>query len=345
MAALGSLHGRMRAYEIGDQSSDLTLHMVERPIPTPGPGQVLIKVNATGLNARDLWLVRQKNKPHHIPFSDNAGHVAALGPGVKDFEIGDRIIVNHYFLFVEGDWRYEYNFQDHGSSVDGFLAEYAIANANALVKCSDRLPDVELAAISTAGLTAWRSLGVEARPKPSEIVLTLGTGGVSVFNIQVAKFFGCRVIVTSSSDEKLERMKTIGADMTVNYRSTRDWAAKVMELTAGRGVDIILNTVGYPELENCFRCAGNNARCIHIGASRQQVEIKPLQNFFMKDCSIKGIAQGSRRALAECVRAMDVNGLRPLVDKVFTFEDAVDAFRLMETTDRVGKVMIKVADR
>ena len=335
----------MRAYEIGDQSSDLTLHMVERPIPTPGPGQVLIKVDATGVNARDLWLVRQKNKPHHVPFSDNAGYIAALGPGVRDLVVGDRVIVNHYFLFVEGDWRYEYNFQDHGSSVDGFLAEYAVANANAVVKCSDRLSAVELAAISTAGLTAWRALGVEARPQPSETVLTLGTGGVSVFNIQVAKFFGSRVIVTSSSDEKLARMKTLGADMTVNYKTIPDWPARVMELTGGRGVDIILNTVGYPEIENCFRAAGNNARCIHIGASRQQVEIKPLQNFFMKDCSIKGIAQGSRRALAECVRAMDLNGLKPLVDKVFAFEDAASAFRLMETSDRVGKIMIKVSER
>jgi NADPH:quinone reductase-like Zn-dependent oxidoreductase len=194
-------------------------------------------------------------------------------------------------------------------------------------------------------LTAWRALAVEALPQPSEVVLTLGTGGVSVFGLQLAKWFGCRVIITSSSDEKLVRMKALGADMTVNYRSTPQWADEVLKLTDGRGVDIVLNNVGYPELEQCFVAAGNNCRVIHIGASAQQVDIAPLRNFFTKGCSIKGIANGSRRMLQDFATAADVNSLRPVVDRVFAFDEAIEAVRLMETSNRVGKLVIRVAER
>jgi NADPH:quinone reductase-like Zn-dependent oxidoreductase len=337
-------HPMMRAYEIGDQSSDLTLHQVERPIPVPGPGQLLMKVHCSGLNARDLWLMRLKNRPTHIPCSDNVGEVAGMGPDVTGFTVGDRITVSHYAAWIAGDWDAAYNSFDLGNTVDGFLAEYALVPAAATVKISNRLPDHQACTVSTAGLTAWRALAVEARPMPSETVLTLGTGGVSVFCLQVAKWFGARVIITSSSDEKLERMKALGADITVNYKTSPQWAKEVVEKNGGQGVDVVMNNVGYPEIENCFMACGDNARLVHIGATFRQVSFGPLQNFFTRGCSIKGIANGSRRMLADFLTAADVNQLQPVVERVFPFDQAVDAVRFMEGRDRVGKVAIQVAE-
>ena len=336
----------MKAYEMGDLKSDLTLRAVERPIPEPQFGQLLVKVHATGLNARDSMILRGQfgaKNADHIPLSDNVGEVAALGPGVTGFAIGERVTVTHYAHWLEGDWDAAYNGYDLGNNVDGFLAEYALAPANAVVKISNRLSDVEACTLSIAGLTAWRALAVEARPQPSEYVLTIGTGGVSVFGLQIAKMFESKVIITSSSDAKLSKMKDLGADLFVNYKTSANWAKEVMEITGGRGADVILNNVGYPELENCFIAAGNNARCIHIGASRAVTEMNPLQNFFMKDCSIKGIANGSRRMLSEFLKAADQNNLKPLVDRVFAFDQALEAVRYFESGAHSGKVVIKVA--
>jgi NADPH:quinone reductase-like Zn-dependent oxidoreductase len=333
----------MRAWEIGDQSSDLTLRMVERPIPRPGPGELLYRVHATGLNARDLWLMRRKDMATRVPCSDNIGTIAATGPGVTGFAVGERVTVTHYAQWLAGDWDESYTAFDHGNTVDGFLAEYAIALAAAAVKVSDRLPDEEACTLATAGLTSWRALAIDARPEPGEIVLTLGTGGVSVFCLQVAQWFGARVIITSSSDAKLERMKMLGADMTVNYRTNPDWSEELLRLTGGQGADVVLNNVGYPEIESCLKSCANNARVIHIGASRQTTQFGPLQNFFMKDCSIKGIANGSRRMLQEFLRAADQHQLRPVVDQVFEFEQAIEAVRAMEGANRVGKLVIRVS--
>lgn len=333
----------MRVWEIGDQSAELTLRLVQRPIPEPGPGEVLIRVAATGLNARDLWLMRQQNAPHRIPCSDNVGTIAALGPRVSKLEVGQRVVANHYANWVAGDWDESHEECDHGDNFDGFLAEYAIVQAAACAPISGRLPDTQAGILNTAGLTAWRALAIDARPQPGETVLTLGTGGVSVFGLQVAKWFGARVIITSSSDAKLERMRALGADATVNYRTHPDWAQEVLRLTDGNGADVVLNNVGYPEIEPCLAACANEARVIHIGAARRQVEFGPLLNLFVKGCSIKGIANGSRQMLEGFLRAADVNGLQPLVDKVFPFEQAIQAVRAMEGTDRVGKLAISVA--
>jgi NADPH:quinone reductase-like Zn-dependent oxidoreductase len=304
---------------------------------------VLIKVGATGLNARDLWILRKRDDALHVPCSDNVGFVVALGQGVTSLKEGDRVIVNHYANWIAGDWDIAFEDYDMGDNIDGFLAEYALAPAAATVRISNRLPDVEACTLNTAGLTAWRALAIEAQPQPGETVVTLGTGGVSVFNIQVARMFSTRVIVTSSNDAKLERVKPLGADLTVNYRTVADWSQEVLRLTSGRGADVVLNNVGYLEIERCLAACGNNARVIHIGASREQVEFKPLQNFFTRGCSIKGIANGSRRMLEQFLAAYDHHRCRPLVDKVYRFDQAVEAVRAMEGSDRVGKLVIDVA--
>lgn len=336
----------MRAYEIGDQSSEITLRMVERPVPAPAHGEVLLKVLATGLNARDLLMIRSgggwKRPASHIPLNDNASEVVALGPDVTGLTIGDIVCVTEYPLWLDGKWDADYARTDIGNSVDGFLCEYKVIPARSLVKLPSTMPVEQSCTLAIAGLTAWRSIAVEAQPKPGETVLTIGTGGVSVFNLQVAKSFGCNVIITSSSDEKLERMKALGADMTVNYRTHPEWDREVFRLTNGYGADIVLNNIGYPELERCMRTCATNARVIHIGASRQQVEMRPLANM-LSMVSIKGVAVGSRRMLEDFVKAATLNNLRPVVDQVFPFDRAADAVRTMMGSDRVGKIVIRVS--
>lgn len=335
----------MRAWEMGDLSVDEGLRMVKRPIPQPGPGELLIKVHATGINARDLFFLSRKDTPRHIPLSDNAGTVAGWGAGVQGFSIGERVTVNHYAEWTAGDWDEDYERHDIGDTHDGFLAEYALAPAAAAVKLGTVLSDEEAATLSTAGLTAWRSLAIEANAQPSETILTLGTGGVSVFGLQVAKLFSAQVIITSSSDEKLEAMKQLGADHGVNYRTHVDWPAEVMRLTGGRGADVVLNNVGYAEIENCFRAVANNARCIHIGAGGRSMQMQALQNLFVKGCSIKGVANGSRAMLADFVRAVEFHRLKPVVHRVFAFEQAREAIELMRTSERIGKLVVKVSER
>jgi NADPH:quinone reductase-like Zn-dependent oxidoreductase len=337
----------MHAWEIGEASGDpsgpLALRAVERPIPTPGPGEVLIAVGATALNARDLWFMRRKGDPRRVPCSDNVGRIAAVGAGVTRVAVGERVIVNHYARWSAGDWDVAYEDYDMGDNVDGFLAEYALAPAAATVRIPDRLPDTAACTLVTAGLTAFRALAIEGLPLPGQTVLTLGTGGVSVFGLQVAKMMGARVVITSSSDEKLARMQALGADFTANYRTTPDWPKEVVRLTGGRGVDVVLNNVGYPEIESCLLACACEARVIHIGTSPKKVEINPLANFFTKGCSIKGIANGSHRMLEQFVAAAESGGLVPVVDRVFPFAQAREAVAAMEGTDRVGKLAIDIA--
>jgi NADPH:quinone reductase-like Zn-dependent oxidoreductase len=329
----------MRAWEMGGAPGKAGLRRVWRPRPLPGPGEVLVRVAATALNGRDLWLLERTDLPRRIPCSDSVGAIAALGPGVEGFAIGERVTVNHYPDWIAGDWDPAYRRRDLGNNADGFLADYARVPASGVTRISARLPDGAACTLGTAGLTAWRALAVEARTGPSETVLTLGTGG---FALQIAKWLGARVIMTSSSDARLERMRALGADLTVNYRTQPKWAEEVLRQNDGRGVDVVLNTVGYGEIEACFVAAGDNCRVIHIGATHATVEFHALRNFFARDCSIKGVSGGSRRMLEEFLAAADVNGLTPLIAGEFDFEAVPEAVALMRSGSDAGKVVIRV---
>jgi len=332
----------MRAWEIGGTPGKPGLRRVERPVPEPGPGEVLIRVAATALNPRDLALLERTDLPPRIPCSDSVGSIAALGTGVEGFAVGERVTVNPYPEWVAGDWDPAYRRRELGNTADGFLADYARVPATGVTRLAARLPDAAACTLGTAGLTAWRALMVEARVAPSETVLTLGTGGVSVFALQIAKWLGARVIMTSASDPKLERMRALGADLTVNSRTQPNWAEEVLRQNGGRGVDVVLNTMGYGEIEACFVAAGDNCRVIHIGETRGVIEFHALKNFFARDCSIKGVSGGSRRMLEEFLAAAEVNRLMPLVGGEFDFEAVPDAIELMRSGREPGKVVIRV---
>lgn len=353
----------MRAYALGDRKGGaLTLRPVQRPDPAPGRDEVVMKVHATGLGARDVsimksaWPPAEKKPwqnpppPERIPCQDSAGEVIEVGPGVTRVRIGERVMATHYPKYIDGAWDFDAMAHvDFGDVLDGFLAEKALVPAEALVRIPDSLSYEEAAPLQSSGLTPWRALVVEAKTQPGETVLTLGSGNVSVFGLQIAKMLGARVIVTSSSDDKLRRLRVLGADIAINYRTHPDWDREVLKATGGRGADVVLNTIGYPALEKCLLSCASNARVMHIGArpvvgaDAGPVTFTQLPNLIAKCILIKGFTVASRRMFEDFTRAMEVNRLKPVIDRVFGFDDVLDAIRYYETGAKLGKIVIKVA--
>jgi len=260
------------AYEAGEGVvGGYNLRRVARDIRRPGPGEARLRVRATGLNARDLSLLRgvriygSKDGPGRIPLDDNACEVLELGAGVSGLAIGERVVCSHFPLWLDGAWDdAAMSRLDFGVNADGFLAGEAVVPAQGLVAIPDGMPFEQAATFPNAGLTAWHAVVEGARVKPGDTLVTLGTGGVSMFGLQWAKMLGARVVVTSSSDAKLARLRALGADVTINYRTRPAWHEAVLEATGGRGADVVLNTVGIGELERCLMACASNARVMPI---------------------------------------------------------------------------------
>jgi NADPH:quinone reductase-like Zn-dependent oxidoreductase len=347
----------MRAYEIGDYPQSRQLRLVERPDPVAGPGEALVRVRATGPNARDfaIWTTgvsrdRGPPAPGFIPMCDFAGDVLAVGAGVTAVAPGDRVTMIHYSRWLDGQWDVSMRTEDYGCTRDGFLRELAVVPAAPLVRVPESIPYEDAATLPSAGLTAWQAVVVEGRLKPGDTMVTLGTGGVSLFALQWAKLLGARVIVTSSSDAKLARMRELGADGTINYRSTPAWHEAVLAQTGGRGAQLVVNTVGLQELDACLEACGSGARIAHIGAnavSRDRVAsggVVPqrLGLLIIRDLTLKGIVVGSRRMMVDAVAAMAQHRLRPVIDCVYPFERANEAVERFAAGGKIGKVMIRV---
>ena len=338
-----------RVYEIGEQKGPETLRMVERPVPAPGPGQALIKVVSTSINARDHGLIsnrfpipRGRRPDTRIPISEGAGVVAAIGEGVTQVQVGDRVTATHFSSWVKGPWDPEQSYiGDIGNNVDGWLAEMALLPAHALVKLPEGVSEETAATFVSSGVTAWHALYEVARVKPGDIVLSLGTGGVSSFGVQLAKMSGAKVVVTSSSDAKLEAMKKHGADIGINYRTTPDWGRAVIEATDGHGADIVLENVGRRTLDQSLTGAAVNAYVVLIGTDRLPEELPKMPGFYMKNITMKAISNASVEMLNDMVQAYGVSGLTPPISKRFSFEDAAKAFEYQREHDDIGKVIIQ----
>ncbi|MDO9436365.1 NAD(P)-dependent alcohol dehydrogenase [Hydrogenophaga sp.] len=353
----------MRAWELGErQGGTVTLRRVERPDLVAGPGQVVMKVYATGLGARDVNIMKtpwtgQKLKPwqnppppERIPLQDSSGTVLSVGAGVTHVEVGERVIATHYPRFLDGSWDFDtMAHDDFGDCMDGFLAEQALVPADALVRIPDYLTHEQASTLQSSGLTPWRGLVDEARTRTGETVLLLGTGNVSVFGLQIAKMLGARTVITSSDDAKLARMRELGADVTINYKHSPDWHAEVMAATDGRGADVILNSIGLAELEKCLLAAASNGRILYVGArpvqgtSAAPITLAQLPSLVARCISIKGYTVGSRRMFEEFLRACEQHRLQPCIDRVFGFDDVLDAVRYYESGAKLGKVVIRIA--
>ncbi len=334
----------MKVFEIGDQQGLASLTSSERPTPSPGPGEALLRVRAVCLNHRDINIVSGTYGPRkpasRIPVSDGIGDVVALGEGVSSIAIGQRAICGHFCSWIDGAFSPAVFARDLGVTLDGWLAEHIVVPAAALVPVPDSLADERAVALGAAGLTAWHALVEVGRIKAGDLVLTLGTGGVSTFALQLAKMHGARVAITSSSDEKLAQAQALGADIVVNYSTTADWAGAVMAASAG--ADVIVETGGLATLSQSIAAAAPNARIVLIGAlAGQPAQVLPnFGSILGKNLVLRGITAGNRKMLQDLVRAADANGLVPVIGARFSFQEAPEAYGFLQSGKCLGKVLI-----
>ena len=337
----------MKAYQIGDQQGLASLTLVDKPSPVCGYGQARLKVSAVCLNHRDLKILSGEYGPRkpqdRTPCADGIGMVIAVGEGVSNVKVGDRVSATHFVNWLDGAFTLSIFGADLGVTLDGWLAEEIVIPAAALVKIPDGLSDAQVAPLPAAGVTAWNTVVEFGHVKAGDLVLALGTGGVSIFALQIAKMSGAQVAVTSSSDEKLEKARAMGADFTVNYKTRPDWAAALLEQTGQRGADIIVETGGGATLTQSIAAAAPNARIGMIGSLSGSfgAEIN-IGAAIGKNLVMKGMVVGSRRMFEDLLRAAATADLTPLIDKVFPFDQAPAAYEHLKGAEHLGKVMVSV---
>jgi NADPH:quinone reductase-like Zn-dependent oxidoreductase len=311
----------------------------------PGPGEVLMRVQATSLNYVDLvTLTGAFGNAGIVPLLDGAGEVAAVGPGVTRWRVGDRIIPSAQQNWPAGKLTPESYGVVLGGLTDGMLRQQAVLPENGVVAIPEHLSFEEAATLPCAGLTAWSSLVRHGPLLPGNTVLVLGTGGVSVFALQLAKCFGARVIATTSTAAKMKQLERLGADAVINYVDTPEWSGKVRELTAERGVDLVVEVGGSGTLPQSIRSlrVGGRLALIGIVAGAGDVPFMELLPIIQQAHTVYGVSIGSCADLRDLTRAVALHTLHPVVDKVFPFERAADAYRYFASRAHVGKVVITV---
>ncbi|MCC5634484.1 NAD(P)-dependent alcohol dehydrogenase [Nostoc sp. CHAB 5844] len=336
----------MQAYEIQSNSGIDALKLVERPQPQPAVGQVLIKVKATSLNYRDLLVAEGSYgsglKYPLIPMSDGAGEVVAVGEGVTRVKTGDRVAGIFFQDWIYGSLTREKMKSDLGGSIDGMLSEYVVLHQDGLVILPDHLSYNEGATLPCAAVTAWHALVTKGNIRTNDTVLLLGTGGVSIFALQFAKLHGARVIITSSSDEKLAQAKKLGANEVINYKTTPDWEKQVYELTNRIGVDHVVEVGGTGTLPKSLQAVRIGGRVSLIGVlTGRGREIDPMPILF-KSLTVPGIYVGSREMFETMNQAISQHQIFPIIDLVFPFTAAPEAYRYLKTAAHFGKVVIQM---
>jgi NADPH:quinone reductase-like Zn-dependent oxidoreductase len=320
--------------------------MVDRGEPTPGPGQVLIKMKAFSLNYRDLMVVMGTYNPRMrlpcVPLSDGAGEVVSIGDGVTRVKPGDRVAPIFMPKWIEGEPTVEKGKSALGAAVDGILQEYVAISEDGVVRLPEHLSYEEGATLPCAAVTAWHALISEGELKPGDTVLVQGTGGVSIFALQLASMLGARVIVTSSSDEKLRRAINLGAAEGINYKTTPDWDKRVIELTHGLGVDHVVEVGGAGTLNKSLKAVRMDGRISLIGALSGGSGNISTVLILMKNVRLQGIFVGSRDMFEAMNRAISERKLKPVIDRVFAFDQACEALKYMATGAHFGKICISV---
>jgi NADPH:quinone reductase-like Zn-dependent oxidoreductase len=337
----------MKIYELQKGATSLDgLVQAERPEPKPGPREIVIRVRATSLNFRDQMIITGNYfggavSRNTVPLSDGAGEVAAVGAGVTRFKTGDRVVGTFFQGWISGPM--VERFPALGNPLDGTLAEQIVLHEDGVVAIPPSISFEQAATLPCAAVTAWNALMVSGKPvKPGDTVLCLGTGGVSIAALQFAKAAGARVIVTSSSDEKIIRGCIMGASDGINYKRFPDWEKEVLRLTGGRGADHIIENGGAGSLNKSFEATAFGGKVALIGfLAGGKGDINPAI-LMMKSGAMIGIGVGSRTMFEDMNRAIEINKIKPLVDKVFPFDKAADAFRCQAAGDFVGKVVITI---
>jgi NADPH:quinone reductase-like Zn-dependent oxidoreductase len=334
----------MKVYEITGAGID-SLKLAERPVPKPGHRQALIRVHATSLNYRDLVTAKSaaalQVKLPRIPLSDGAGEVVEVGPDVTRVKVGDRVAAGFFQEWIGGPPRPSHGRSALGGAIDGMLAEYVLLHEDGVVHIPGYMSYAEAASLPCAAVTSWNALVTEGRLKSGDTVLVMGTGGVSIFALQFARMHGARVIATSSSDAKLKRLSEMGASDVINYKTTPEWDKRVMEVTSGDGASHVVEVGGVGTLEKSLRSVQVGGRISLIGILAGGSGINPMPVLFKSVC-LQGIYVGSRDMFDEMNHAMEINGIRPVIDRTFTFDQTREAYRHLESGAHFGKVCISI---
>jgi NADPH:quinone reductase-like Zn-dependent oxidoreductase len=334
----------MRVYEIPVSPKRVEdLRRAERPEPKPGPCDVLVRMRAAALNYRDHAIITAnysyKLERSTIPCSDGAGEVVAIGSAVTRFKPGDRVIPTFFQVWIDG--MPPKNRAALGAPLDGTLADFVCLHEDGWVAMPPSLSFEEAATLPCAGPTAWNALTRGNPIRPGDTVLCLGTGGVSMFALQIARAAGARVIITSSSDEKIERARKLGASDGVNYKTHSDWEKEVLSLTSGRGVDCVVENGGIGTLSRSFQCVAWGGKVSLIGVLAGREGNANPHTLMFKQGNLHGIGVGSRGNLEQLIQAIEVNRIKPVVDRVFSFDQASDAFALQASGNFLGKIAIR----
>jgi len=338
--------GTVKAYVLTGEFGIDKLTVQERPSPALKANEVRIKVKAVSLNYRDLLVVKGLYS-RKLPFplvlcSDGAGEVVEVGEEAKRFAVGDRVAAAFMPRWTAGAISPEAAQSALGGSVDGILSEHVVLHEDGLVRIPEHLSFEEASTLPCAGVTAWNALISTGQLKAGDTILTMGTGGVSLFALQFAHITGARVIITSSSDKKLERVKQMGAHDTINYRSNADWEKAVLEMTGKLGVDHVVELGGAGTLEKSLKAVKLGGHISLIGVlSGGDGVVNPMP-VLMKNVRLQGIYVGSRRMFEEMNNAISLHKLKPVVDKVFAFDQVKEALTHMESGSHFGKIVIRL---
>lgn len=334
----------MKTYRLEKTGSLDNLSLNQEADPTPGAHDVVIRVRANALNYRDLMVMggsyRVPPKPRVIPLSDGAGEIVAVGSGVKRIKIGDRVAGAFFQGWMGGHIAAEHLSTDMGGSIDGMLSEFVVLNEQGVVKIPAHLSFEEAATLPCAAVTAWCCLTDQRQLMPGDTVLTLGSGGVSVFAIQIARMFGARIIATTSSDAKADKLRALGAHEVINYTKHPEWDKEVMRLTGRRGADFVVEVGGPGTLASSLKSAAIGGHVVQVGVLGgvgQQIDPALFRG---RSITTRSITVGSRQSFEAMLRAIDVNQMRPVIDKVFKFDDAKLAYQHLQEQKHFGKVVI-----
>ncbi|KAB7770173.1 zinc-dependent alcohol dehydrogenase family protein [Xanthomonas maliensis] len=334
----------MHAIRLGQPAGLNALHRVDLPDPgTPARGQIRVRLHASSLNFHDLGVVlgRMPTADGRIPMSDGAGVVEAVGAEVDEFAVGDAVVSTFFPEWLDGEPRHAGFSTTPGDGVDGYARTAVVASATAFTHAPQGYSHAEAATLTTAGVTAWRALAVNGGLKAGETVLVLGTGGVSIFALQLAKAMGATVIATSSSEQKLERVQQLGADHVINYRREPEWSARVLELTEGRGVDHVVEVGGPGTLAQSIRAGRIGGHIALIGVLTGAAGPVPTAEMMGRQQRLQGLVVGSRRHQQDLVRALDATAIRPVIDQTFALDDIADAFALQQSGGHFGKIALE----
>lgn len=315
-----------------------------RAAKVPNAGEITVRLHANSLNYHDFAVVSGMWGPSEprIPMADGAGVVTAVGEGMTEFSVGDHVVSTFYPTWLAGEPLVEGFATVPGDGIDGYAREVVTASASSFTLAPKGWSHVEASTLTTAGLTAWRALMADDALKPGDTVLVQGTGGVSIFALQFAKMAGATVIATSSSDEKLEKLKALGADHLINYRKTENWGDLAREMSGGRGVDHVVEVGGPATLNQSMAAARVGAHISVIGILTGLGGDVSIVTALIKQLRLQGLIVGNRTQQQEMVKAIDANRMRPIVDRIFPLENIVQAFQYHESNRHFGKICLEI---